>query len=87
MRRERSAFARLARGGAGCLVLAACLLAPVTSPAVTDEVRGLLREIGLQVPSREVAAPAFSLPDADGKPVELARYKGRAVMIYFWTTY
>ena len=29
-------------------------------------------------------APAFSLPDADGKKVSLADYKGRRVIVYFY---
>src|SRR5919108_1735378 len=29
-------------------------------------------------------APAFSLPDADGKPVSLADYRGRRVIVYFY---
>ena len=29
-------------------------------------------------------APAFTLPDADGKKVSLADYKGRRVIIYFY---
>ncbi|MGO4422349.1 redoxin domain-containing protein, partial [Streptomyces sp. MCAF7] len=28
-------------------------------------------------------APAFTLPDADGKPVSLADYAGRKVIVYF----
>ncbi|HJQ43779.1 MAG TPA: thioredoxin-dependent thiol peroxidase [Jatrophihabitantaceae bacterium] len=30
------------------------------------------------------AAPAFSLPDADGKLVSLADYRGRKVVVYFY---
>ena len=29
-------------------------------------------------------APAFSLPDADGKKVSLADFKGRRVIVYFY---
>lgn len=29
-------------------------------------------------------APAFTLPDADGKPVSLADYLGRRVVVYFY---
>jgi thioredoxin-dependent peroxiredoxin len=29
-------------------------------------------------------APAFSLPDAEGKKVSLADYKGRRVVVYFY---
>ncbi|HEY2765707.1 MAG TPA: thioredoxin-dependent thiol peroxidase [Pseudonocardiaceae bacterium] len=30
------------------------------------------------------AAPEFTLPDADGKPVSLSDFRGRAVVIYFY---
>ena len=29
-------------------------------------------------------APAFSLPDADGKTVKLSDFKGRKVIVYFY---
>lgn len=39
-----------------------------------------------QTPRLEVGekAPAFSLPDADGKTVKLSDYKGRKVVVYFY---
>ena len=39
-----------------------------------------------QTPRLEVGdkAPAFSLPDADGKIVKLSGYKGRKVIVYFY---
>ena len=33
------------------------------------------------------AAPAFSLPDRDGKPVDLSRYRGKLVLLNFWATW
>jgi len=30
------------------------------------------------------AAPEFTLPDADGKPVSLSDYRGRRVIVYFY---
>lgn len=30
------------------------------------------------------AAPGFTLPDADGKPVSLADYRGRTLVVYFY---
>ena len=68
-------------------VAAVAFLAPATSLAAGEDVRTLLRELLIQVPSREVSAPPLSLPDTNGAPVRLADYKGLAVMIYFWTTY
>jgi cytochrome oxidase Cu insertion factor (SCO1/SenC/PrrC family) len=71
---------------ASLAVVVACL-APVASLAVGEDVRALLRDLLIQVPARELNAPPFSLSDTNGAPVRLADYKGRAVMIYFWTTY
>jgi len=86
MRPKRSAIARFARV-IGSLGLGAAVLAPAALLAAGDEVRSLLRELAIQMPSREVDAPPFSLPDVKGASVRLADYKGRAVLIYFWTTY
>ena len=32
-------------------------------------------------------APAFSLPDVDGRPVKLEDYRGRALLLFFWATW
>lgn len=32
-------------------------------------------------------APAFSLPDLDGKAHQLADLRGKVVMLFFWTTW
>jgi hypothetical protein len=63
------------------------VLVPAASLAVGEEIRSLLRELLIQAPSREVSAPPLSLPDTSGAPVRLSDYTGRAVLIYFWTTY
>ncbi len=34
-----------------------------------------------------VAAPAFTLPTADGQPVSLADYRGRVILVNFWATW
>jgi hypothetical protein len=71
----------------GCLGLAAALVAPAKSLAVSEEDRSLMRELLNQEPSREPGAPPFVLPDVKGASVRLSDYEGRAVMIYFWTTW
>ena len=32
-------------------------------------------------------APAFALPDLDGRTARLEDYRGRVVLLFFWTTY
>ena len=36
---------------------------------------------------RATAAPSFSLPDRDGKPVDLSAYRGKVVLLNFWATW
>ena len=78
---------RLVRSMIASLAAVVAFLAPMAALAVSEDVRALLKELLIQVPAREVNAPPFSLSDTNGAPVRLADYKGRAVMIYFWTTY
>ena len=32
-------------------------------------------------------APAFALPDLDGKTVRLADFRGKVLMLFFWATW
>jgi hypothetical protein len=47
----------------------------------------LYRDLGLSAAARPFPAPGFTLPDLAGKPVRLADFPGRAVLLYFWTTW
>ena len=33
------------------------------------------------------AAPAFTLPDLEGRKVQLADYKGKVVLLFYWATW
>jgi cytochrome oxidase Cu insertion factor (SCO1/SenC/PrrC family) len=32
-------------------------------------------------------APAFTLPDLEGRPVRLEDFRGKVLMLFFWTTW
>ena len=84
---ERTLLRLLARGLIGSLAWAWALSSPVAAQGVPDDVRGLLGQLGIQVPSQAASAPLFSLPDLNGAHVRLADQKSRALMLYFWTTW
>ena len=43
--------------------------------------------LGIQRFQEKIPAPKFSLPDLNGKMVSLNHYRGKALMLYFWTTW
>ncbi len=66
------------------LIFTLLLLAvPYAGLAETDAVSRL----GIQRFQEKIPAPMFSLPDLSGKKVSLDRYRGKALVLYFWTTY
>jgi cytochrome oxidase Cu insertion factor (SCO1/SenC/PrrC family) len=81
-------------GGRHVIALVGCVLGivgAVLSPAQGQDaapgVDALLTELGMDVPVRPFAARPFALPDLGGTTVELAQFRGRVVMLYFWTTW
>jgi thiol-disulfide isomerase/thioredoxin len=59
----------------------ATLLALAVEPAAIAQGRGMMPVLPLS------AAPPLRLKDTDDKVVDLAQYKGRAVLINFWATW
>ena len=49
----------------------------LTSPALASELK----------PWKAGATPPLALSDLNGKPVKLADYRGKVVMVQFWATY
>jgi cytochrome oxidase Cu insertion factor (SCO1/SenC/PrrC family) len=62
--------------------LASLLLAGAALAAAPDFVR-----MNVQPYDPPKAAPAFSLPDLNGKAVMLESLKGKVVMLVFWATW
>jgi peroxiredoxin len=62
------------------IALAASLLAytPVHAAAAADT---------LLARGQRKTAPEFSLTDAEGKPIDLASYRGKVVLLDFWATW
>lgn len=71
----------MSRGFPAALLLAALLAAPVA--AAGPDYAGM--QIQPYDPAK--AAPAFALPDLDGKTVRLEDFKGKVVMLVFWATW
>ena len=69
------------------LLVVSTALFPVSLTAAGEDVRSLLEALRIDIPAQPLAAPAFSLPDLNGTPVRLADFRGRIVMLYFWTTW
>ena len=62
--------------------LAAVLLLGGTAGAAPD-----FAALNIQPYEPPKPAPAFSLPDLDGKTRQLADLRGKVVMVFFWTTW
>lgn len=78
---RRAAAARLRAVAAGLALLAGAALA-APAAAAPD-----LASMNVQPITPLRSAPAFTLPDLEGKPRPLADLKGKVVMLFFWTTW
>jgi len=47
----------------------------------------LMRALSIQLPEEEIPALEFTLPDLKGNPTSLADFKGKLVILNFWTTW
>jgi hypothetical protein len=84
MKRRRWGLARAVLWWVAPAVAVLVLVGP--APAGED-VQALLAALSIGTPPRPLAAPSLTLPDLGGKPQSLADYRGRTVLLYFWTTW
>lgn len=84
MKRRRWGLARAALRWVVPAIAGLGLVGP--APAVED-VRALFEALSIGAPPHPLAAPSFTLPDLGGTPRSLAAYRGRTVLLYFWTTW
>jgi len=70
----------VSRRAAFALVLA--LLPPLTAAAAPD-----FKALDIQRYESPRPAPAFTLPDLDGRPVSLADLRGKVVLLFYWATW
>jgi cytochrome oxidase Cu insertion factor (SCO1/SenC/PrrC family) len=60
----------------------ATLLAAGAAPAATD-----FEALALQAYEPPKAAPAFALPDVEGRVKRLEDFRGKALLLFFWATW
>jgi len=92
-RPSRSSFQRTLNAvvcGIGMVAIVGSVTAIGFHPTVRAAVRKIeaktTPEVLIPASSRKTA-PDFVLPDADGKPITLSKYKGKVVLVNFWATW
>jgi hypothetical protein len=71
----------------GLLTAVVTLLVCCGAPAWAADTPELWEAVELDRPTRPIDAPRFALPDLDGRRSELDAFRGRVVLLYFWTTW
>jgi thiol-disulfide isomerase/thioredoxin len=90
-------FARKAARRSVLWLLSAAAVPAAAQVKLVPAIMQQAAEAGIEMPTapqpaalalgENAAAPNFGLNDIDGKPVELAAYKGKVVLIEFWATW
>ena len=65
----------------------AALLAALVAVAPATAATADFAALALQPYEPPKPAPAFALPDLDGRTTRLDDYRGRVLLLFFWTTY
>ncbi len=73
-------------GAIAVAILSLFLLLAVTERSLSADV-DYLEKLGVMRVKEKVDAPAFTLPDLLGKKRSLKDFKGKFVMLNFWTTW
>ena len=73
----------------GVVILAVVLVGGLSQGALLHAAshQESMKALGLTPASVEFTAPELRLPDLQGTLVNLQDYRGKVVMLYFWTTW
>jgi thiol-disulfide isomerase/thioredoxin len=66
-------------------IIAQASIKPQPQSAVASAAQGEMKK--LTAPAEPTPAPAIALVDADGKPVHIADFKGKVVVLNLWATW
>jgi cytochrome oxidase Cu insertion factor (SCO1/SenC/PrrC family) len=75
---------RVTRTAAGLIAVALWSAATVAQPATAPPA---WEKMGVQAYEPPKPAPAFALPDLEGRTVRLEDQKGKALLLFFWATW
>jgi cytochrome oxidase Cu insertion factor (SCO1/SenC/PrrC family) len=67
--------------------ISAALLALLVAVAPATATAPDFAALALQPYEPPKPAPPFALPDLDGRTARLEEYRGKVLLLFFWTTY